>query len=148
MSSEPLYEEVYVVEGKDFVSAGSVSIAIRRALLRKGLDPATIRRVAIVSYEAEMNIVLYALRGEIRLKIFPQEVRLEAEDHGPGIADINLALKDGYSTATPEIRELGFGAGMGLPNIKRNVDEFSISSTLGEGTKLFTAIRPKGALPR
>jgi serine/threonine-protein kinase RsbT len=141
MSSAPLYEEVYAVEGGDFIHAGSVSIAIRRVLLRRRLDPATIRRVAIVSYEAEMNIILYAKRGEIRLKLYPQEVRLEVEDEGAGIEDIDLALKDGYSTATPAIREMGFGAGMGLPNIKRNVDEFSISSTVGVGTHLSTAIR-------
>lgn len=145
MSSEPQFEEIFVVEGKDYTSAGSVSIEIRRLLEELGFDPETIRRVAIVTYEAEINIALYAERGEIRLQVFPEEIRLEVEDSGPGIEDIEMALSNGFSTATAEMRELGFGAGMGLPNIERNADDFSISSTVSEGTKLSITIKPKAA---
>ncbi len=145
MLSEPQIEEIFVVEGKDYTSAGSVSIEIRKILEELGFDPETIRRVAIVTYEAEINIALYAERGEIRLQVFPEEIRLEVEDSGPGIEDIEMALSNGFSTATAEMRELGFGAGMGLPNIERNADDFSISSTVGMGTRLSIAIKPKAA---
>jgi len=145
MLSEPQIEEIFVVEGKDYTSAGSVSIEIRKILEELGFDPETIRRVAIVTYEAEINIALYAERGEIRLQVFPEEIRLEVEDSGPGIEDIEMALSNGFTTATAEMRELGFGAGMGLPNIERNSDEFSISSTVGMGTRLSIAIKPKAA---
>jgi len=145
MSSEPQYEKTFVVEGKDYTSAGTVSIEIRKILDELRFDSETIRRVAIVTYEAEINIALYAERGEIRLQVFPEEIRLEVEDSGPGIEDIEMALSNGYSTATAEMRELGFGAGMGLPNIERNSDEFSISSTVSEGTKLSIVIKSKAA---
>lgn len=143
MSSEPLVEETFTVEGKDFVSAGSVSIAIRKILGEFNIDPEEVRRVAIVTYEAEINIALYAERGEITLRIFPDEIRLDIEDSGQGIEDISMALENGFSTATNEMRELGFGAGMGLPNIKRNSDEFSITSRVNEGTKLSISIKAK-----
>lgn len=141
MSSEPLVEETFTVEGKDYVSAGSVSIAIKKILGELEIDPEATRRVAIVTYEAEMNIALYAERGEITLRVFPDEIRLDIEDSGQGIENIHMALKDGFSTATNEMRELGFGAGMGLPNIRRNSDEFSITSKVNEGTKLSISIK-------
>ena len=147
MSSEPLFEKVFTVEGKDYIRAGSVSIEIRKILEGFGIDPETTRRVAIITYEAEINIALYADRGELKLLVFPGEIRLEIEDKGPGIENIEMALENGYSTATAEMRELGFGAGMGLPNIERNSDEFSITSTFGEGTKLSITIKPKVAIP-
>lgn len=143
MSSDLLVEETFTVEGKDFVSAGSVSIAIRKILEEFNIDPESVRRVAIVTYEAEMNIALYAERGEITLRVFPDEIRLDIEDSGQGIEDVTMALKDGFSTATNEMRELGFGAGMGLPNIKRNSDGFSITSRVNEGTKLSISIKAK-----
>lgn len=136
MSSEPRYEETFIVEGDDFTQAGTVSIEIRKVLDGFRFDPELVRRVAIVAYEAEINIVLYAERGEMRLQIFPEKITLEIEDTGQGIENIEMALQNGYSTATSEMRELGFGAGMGLPNIKRNSDDFSISSVIGEGTRI------------
>lgn len=136
MSSEPRYEETFIVEGDDFTQAGTVSIEIRKVLDGFRFDPELVRRVAIVAYEAEINIVLYAERGEMRLQIFPEKIALEIEDTGQGIENIEMALQNGYSTATSEMRELGFGAGMGLPNIKRNSDDFSISSVIGEGTRI------------
>ncbi len=97
--------------------------------------------MAIAAYEAEMNMVMYAKRGVMTLRIEPMKVEISVEDEGPGIEDIELAMQEGYSTASPEIREMGFGAGMGLPNIKKNSDEFSIASTVGKGTQLSIRIR-------
>jgi anti-sigma regulatory factor (Ser/Thr protein kinase) len=130
------FESVYHVLGKDFSNAGRVSTSIKDTLKRLGIDPAVVRRVAIVSYEAEMNLVMYATRGTISLNVSPEAVTLNVEDEGPGIPDVSLALQEGYSTATPEMREMGFGAGMGLPNIRRNSDIFEISSEVGRGTQL------------
>ena len=130
------FESVYQVLGKDFSNAGRVSTSIKDTLKRLGIHPAVVRRVAIVSYEAEMNLVMYATRGTIALSVSPDAVTLNVEDEGPGIPDISLAMQEGYSTATPEMREMGFGAGMGLPNIRRNSDIFEISSEVGRGTQL------------
>jgi len=128
---------MYDVTGRDFVNAGRVSTSIKDTLKRLGVNPAVVRRVAIASYEAEMNVVMYAARAKMSLKVSPKAVTVEVDDVGPGIEDIPLAMQEGYSTATPEMREMGFGAGMGLPNIKRNADEFVITSEVGHGTKLF-----------
>jgi anti-sigma regulatory factor (Ser/Thr protein kinase) len=136
MSSPEELESVYSVAGKDFTNAGKVSTAILDTLKRLGVDAQVVRRIAIASYEAEMNIVMYAARGKMSLRINPHVVTIEAEDEGPGIDDIDLAMQEGYSTATPEMREMGFGAGMGLPNIKRNADEFGITSEVSRGTRL------------
>jgi len=130
------FESVYQVLGKDFSNAGRVSTSIKDTLKRLGIHPAVVRRVAIVSYEAEMNLVMYATHGTIALSVSPEAVTLNVEDEGPGIPDISLAMQEGYSTATPEMREMGFGAGMGLPNIRRNSDIFEISSEVGRGTQL------------
>ena len=143
MSSEPLCEEVFCVEGKEYIRGGAVSITIKRVLEKLEYPPETVRRAAIIVYEAEMNITLYADRGQIKLMAFPDEIRLLIEDEGKGIEDIDMALMDGFSTATTEMREMGFGAGMGLPNIRRNSDLFSISSTVGTGTRLSITIKPK-----
>jgi anti-sigma regulatory factor (Ser/Thr protein kinase) len=144
-SSEILHEETFSVEGKEYANAGAISLEIRKILTSCGFDLDTIRRVAIVTYEAEINIALYAEGGEIRLRVFPDEITLEIEDTGPGIENIEMALQNGFSTATAEMRELGFGAGMGLPNIKRNADEFSITSEEDEGTKLSVVIRSEAS---
>ena len=128
---------MYDVTGRDFVNAGRVSTSIKDTLKRLGVNPAVVRRVAIASYEAEMNVVMYAARAKMSLKVSSKAVTVEVDDVGPGIEDIPLAMQEGYSTATPEMREMGFGAGMGLPNIKRNADEFVITSEVGHGTKLF-----------
>jgi serine/threonine-protein kinase RsbT len=135
------FESVYHVLGRDYANAGKVSTQIKDTLKRLGINPAVVRRVAIVSYEAEMNLVMYALRGEVLLNVSSEAVTIRIDDEGPGIPDIGLAMQEGYSTATPEMREMGFGAGMGLPNIKRNADEFDISSEIGQGTRLFIQVR-------
>jgi serine/threonine-protein kinase RsbT len=135
------FESVYDITGRDFTNAGRVSTSIKDTLKHLGIPPVVVRRVAIASYEAEMNVVMYATRGRILLKVSPWEVVLEVEDEGPGIEDIALAMQEGYSTATPEMREMGFGAGMGLPNIRRNADEFDLESEVGKGTRLFVRVK-------
>jgi anti-sigma regulatory factor (Ser/Thr protein kinase) len=134
------FESVYSILGRDFTNAGKVSTQIKDTLKRLGINPTIVRRVAIVSYEAEMNIVMYATRGKVLLNVSSEAVSLRIDDEGPGIPDINLAMQEGWSTATPEMREMGFGAGMGLPNIRRNSDEFNISSEVGRGTQLFIQV--------
>ena len=143
MSSEPLYEEVFTIEGKYYLQGGAVSIVIKKILEKFDYSPETVRRTAIIVYEAEMNITLYADRGQIKLMAFKEEIQLLIEDEGQGIVDIDMALQDGFSTATAEMREMGFGAGMGLPNIRRNSNQFSISSTVGMGTRLSITVQPK-----
>jgi serine/threonine-protein kinase RsbT len=105
-----------------------------------GLPSALIRRVAIAAYEAEMNTVMYARRGTMTLRVTPEDVTIHVRDEGPGIPDIALAMQEGYSTATPEMREMGFGAGMGLPNIRRNTDAFVITSEMNCGTALVMTV--------
>ncbi len=135
------FESVYQVLGGDFTNAGRVSTQIKETLKRLGIHPLVVRRVAIVSYEAEMNLVMYATRGKILLNVSSDAVTLQIDDEGPGIADVGLAMQEGWSTATPEMREMGFGAGMGLPNIRKNADEFRIHSDLGRGTQLYIQVR-------
>ena len=130
------FESTYHVMGKDFSNAGKVSTSIKDTLKRLGINSAVVRRIAIVSYEAEMNLVMYATRGTISLSVSREVVSLVVADEGPGIPDVSLAMQEGYSTATPEMREMGFGAGMGLPNIRSNSDAFEISSEVGRGTQL------------
>lgn len=143
-AAEAAYRREFPVKGGDFAKAGAAACEIKELLKDIGLDPAAVRRAAIVAYEAEMNIIMYASEGRMDLKVSPAEVRLVVDDRGPGIPDIELALTEGYSTATAEMRELGFGAGMGLPNIKRNADVFAIESTVGRGTRLDITIRTNG----
>ena len=127
---------ICLVKGWDFAKAGEASCEIKNLLKEIGIPQDVIRRVAIASYEAEMNIVMYAKRGKMRCVVNPHKVNIIFDDEGPGIEDIDLALQEGFSTATPEMREMGFGAGMGLPNIKRNSDSFQISSVVGKGTHI------------
>jgi anti-sigma regulatory factor (Ser/Thr protein kinase) len=141
MPSEPLFWQGFDICGKDFVDAGKVSITIRGILREIGIDPSLIRRAAIASYEAEMNVVLYASKGRMELRVTPKDIRVTVEDEGPGIPDIALAMQEGYSTASDEIREMGFGAGMGLSNIKKNADAFDIRSVVGKGTTLEITFR-------
>jgi len=126
--------QTFEIEGMDFSKAGDVSIEIKEILREIGIDPAIVRRAAIASYEAEMNVVMYARRGEMVLELDSNTIRISVRDRGPGIEDIELAMQEGYSTATETMREMGFGAGMGLPNIEKNADTFQLSSTVGEGT--------------
>ncbi len=122
------------IKGRNFSKAGSVSINIKETLRELGIDPAIVRRAAIAAYEAEMNVVMYADKGEMVLRLNPMLIRITIEDEGPGIENIEMAMQEGYSTATDEIREMGFGAGMGLPNIKKNADVFELKSQVGKGT--------------
>jgi len=126
----------YDVKGQDFKQAGASSTRLKRTLKRLGLQPDIVRRVAIASYEAEMNQVIFTDGGSIRARVQPSQVFLEAEDAGPGIADIEKALEPGYSTAPDSVRELGFGAGMGLVNIQKSGDSFDIQSEPGKGTRV------------
>jgi len=134
------FTRTYVVHGSDFVNAGRASTDIKDTLKNIGLAPAVVRRIAIASYEAEMNVVMYATRGTITLDVMPACVVIRVEDEGPGIEDVARAMQEGYSTATAEMREKGFGAGMGLPNIKRNSSAFEITSEVGRGTRLFIRV--------
>jgi CBS domain-containing protein/anti-sigma regulatory factor (Ser/Thr protein kinase) len=126
----------YSVAGKDFKKAGSGATRLKKTLSRLEIHPRTRRRAAIIAYEAEMNIVIYTDGGKIMAKVEPGLITIEAKDNGPGIADMKLALTPGYSTAADWVRELGFGAGMGLCNIKECADETNLDSVVGKGTRL------------
>jgi anti-sigma regulatory factor (Ser/Thr protein kinase) len=136
MNDEILFSQEFLITGGDFPNAGTVATQIKSVLKEIGFDPGIVRRAAIACYEAEMNVVMYADRAVVRLSATPSTVRIQFDDQGRGIPDIQMAMQEGYSTATPQMREMGFGAGMGLPNIKRNSDIFDITSQLGKGTKL------------
>lgn len=129
-----LFELHYNVSGDDFTRAGEASGDVKTQLKKLGFDPAVIRNVVIALYEAEINMVIHAGGGVIDVSIDPDCIRMVLTDHGPGIADISLAMREGYSTAPDNVRALGFGAGMGLPNIKKYTDEMIIDSTVGVGT--------------
>ena len=126
----------FIVDGNDFLRAGEASTAVKRTLKQLGLESSLIRRVAIAMYEAEMNMVLHANGGTIHVELNDTVLTIYLQDSGPGIASIDLAMKEGYSTASQEIRELGFGAGMGLPNMKRYSDELQIQTEVGVGTQI------------
>lgn len=133
--AEPLYfEKSFDVEGGSFQNAGNVSGQIKGILKDLGVSTDIVRRVAIICYESEINIVSYAKRGTITLTVTDEAVKIETKDEGPGIADIELAMKEGYSTASAAVREMGFGAGMGLANMKKYSDHLIITSELGVGT--------------
>jgi len=128
----------YDIRKGDFIHGGNSSSNIKRALLRLGATPQLARRCGIAVYEAEMNLILHTEHGgTLRVEIEPHKITMEAYDDGPGIEDVELAMKPGYSTATNEVREMGFGAGMGLVNIKRCVDEMRLISSLERGTNLY-----------
>ena len=143
MSAE-LLRESFSIQGRNFEKAGEVSSEIKVILRDLCIDAANTRRTVIVAYEGEMNVVMYAQRGTLTLILTDQDINLEIADEGPGIPDIELALQEGYSTASDEMRELGFGFGMGLPNMKKNSDEFRIESDVGKGTKVFAKIKLDG----
>lgn len=128
--------KIYEIDGYDFSAAGSASSDVKKVLRQLGVSPDSIRRVAIAMYEAEINTVIHAGGGVAAVEISPKDVKVTFTDHGPGIADIKKAMQEGFSTATDEIRQLGFGAGMGLPNIKKYSDVLDIQSKIGEGTVL------------
>ena len=124
----------YSVPGDDFTRAGEASSAVKKALKKLGVAPDVIRKVAIAMYEGEINMVIHADGGENTVEITPEYVNMVLADTGPGIADIDLAMKEGYSTAPDNVRSLGFGAGMGLPNMKKYTDEMKVESQVGVGT--------------
>ena len=134
---------VHHVKGMDFNRAGEAAARIKKDLQLVGMEVATIRKSVIVAYEAELNIVIHARKGTITLSVHPDRVEIEAVDEGPGIPDIALAMQEGYSTAPSHIREMGFGAGMGLPNIKRWSDKLHIESDINVGTKVIATIYNK-----
>lgn len=124
----------YTVSDEDFSVAGEASSAVKKTLRQLGVSNDVIRKVSIAMYECEINMVIHANGGEIDVEITPQKIRMIHKDKGPGIKDIEKAMTEGYSTADRNIRELGFGAGMGLPNMKKYTDEMEITTKLGVGT--------------
>ena len=130
----------YEVDGENFASAGNASESVKRTLKQMGVSPVSVRRVAIAMYEGEINMVILAHGGKAEVEIYPDRIDIWLRDRGPGIADIELAMKAGYSTATENIRSLGFGAGMGLPNMKKYSDEMKIDSEVGVGTTVFLRV--------
>lgn len=126
----------YVVPGDDFTRAGEASADLKMRLNKLGLPTEVVRQCAIAMYEGEINLAIHAGGGKITVEICPQAIQMLLEDTGPGIADISLAMQEGWSTAPDEVRNLGFGAGMGLPNMKKYADDFEITSQLGVGTRI------------
>lgn len=124
----------YTIPGDDFTRAGEASSSVKNKLKQMGLDSNTIRKVSIAMYEGEINMVIHANGGTIAVEISMDKIRMVLADTGPGIADIDKAMENGYSTAPEEVRALGFGAGMGLPNMKKYTDQMNIESTVGVGT--------------
>ena len=138
--SEPLVFH-YDIDGEDFISAGQASIQIKKNLRRIGLDPEIIRRVSIAMYEGEINMVIHAKGGEADVKLYEDRIEIILADKGPGIKNIDEAMQEGFSTASDTIRSLGFGAGMGLPNMKRYSDEMEINTEIGVGTTVRMVIK-------
>jgi anti-sigma regulatory factor (Ser/Thr protein kinase) len=131
----------YEVDGTDFTRAGEASSDVKNTLKKLGVNPQSIRKAAIAMYEGEINMVIHAEGGQITVWLTPELLRMELQDHGPGIADIEKAMEEGWSTAPDDIRSLGFGAGMGLPNMKKYSDKMEINTVLGEGTTITMEIR-------
>jgi anti-sigma regulatory factor (Ser/Thr protein kinase) len=124
----------YQVYEADFVNAGAASSAIKKTLKQLNVSPQIVKRVVVALYEAEVNAIAHAYGGTIYADIEPNKITLKVVDTGPGIPDIDWAMQEGHSTASPEVRNMGFGAGMGLPNIQKNVDKLNVQSTVGVGT--------------
>ena len=141
MASEQAITLEFQLDGANFEQAGEASSKIKRILQQIGISPEIVRRIAISSYEAEMNVIIHASKGRIAALIHPDRTEITIEDEGPGIPDIDKALQEGYSTAPDHIREMGFGAGMGLPNIRKCTDDFHIQSQVDVGTKIHITIR-------
>ena len=131
-----MIKETYPVKADDMTCAGDVSARIKRHMKRLGIPSTIMRRVSVCTYEAEINLVIHSDGGQIDFEISEDRILVRARDVGPGIPDIDKAMTEGWSTASNEVRNMGFGAGMGLPNMKRNADEFQISSVVGEGTDI------------
>jgi len=134
MSSENTIVMTYEVPADDFTRAGEASSSVKSKLKKMGVNPETVRKVSIAMYEGEINMVIHAFGGKIDVIITPEEIKMVLMDQGPGIENIELAMQAGYSTAPDNIRSLGFGAGMGLPNMKKYTDELIVESVIGVGT--------------
>ena len=134
----------YVVDGEDFASAGMASSDMKRVLKRIGIDPETVRRASICMYEGEINMVIHACGGEADVFLGESSITIILRDTGPGIPDIAQSMQEGFSTATESVRDLGFGAGMGLPNMKRYSDEITLESEVGVGTTVKMVINCSG----
>ena len=129
------------IDGGNFTSAGEASVRIKKLLREMGFSPDTIRRVSVAMYEGEINMVIHANGGNADVEVYEDRIEIILADRGPGRPDIELAMQEGYSTAPDNIRSLGFGAGMGLPNMKRYTDEMRIDSVVGEGTTIYMTVR-------
>ncbi len=130
----------YRVDGDDFTSAGQASVQVKKNLRQLGISPEIIRKVSIAMYEGEINMVIHAGGGEADVLVYEDHIEIILEDHGPGIANIEQAMQEGFSTAPDSVRSLGFGAGMGLPNMKRYSDSITIDSEVGRGTKILMRV--------
>lgn len=139
--SEPLYSETFRIRGNGFEHGGEVATRIKAICKDLGIRPDLVRRLSIANFEAEMNVIMYAEEAQLDFVVLPEAVRVVVTDRGRGIPDIALAMQPGWSTATPEMRARGFGAGLGLPNIRSSADEFRLESTPGVGTTLAYAVR-------
>ena len=126
----------YAISPDDFTRAGEASSDVKKKLKQMGVSPEAVRKVSIAMYEGEINMVIHAKGGEIRVEITPEKILMVLDDVGPGIPDVELAMKAGYSTAPDEVRSLGFGGGMGLPNMKKYTDSMEVETKLGVGTKI------------
>ena len=126
----------FVVDGEDFTSAGQASVQVKKNLRKLGIPPEIIRKISIAMYEGEINMVIHADGGEADVLVYEDRIVMILTDRGPGIADVDKAMQEGYSTAPDNVRSLGFGAGMGLPNMKRYTDDMKIDSVVGEGTTI------------
>ena len=133
----------YEVPGDDFTRAGEASSAVKKKMKQLGFQPDVVRRMAIAMYEGEINMVIHAGGGEADIEILPDRVTAVLTDHGPGIPDVEQAMQEGWSTAPDNVRTLGFGAGMGLPNIKKYTDEMKIETELGRGTVMTMTVLVK-----
>ena len=141
---DELLSRSFEVRGRDFEKAGEASTEIKSLLKELEIDPDVIRRTVVVAFEAEMNVVMYADQGTVSFVVTDDDIGIRVADRGPGIPDLELALQEGWSTATDEMREMGFGFGMGLPNIRRNSDSFTVESHVGEGTVISSRINLDG----
>ena len=128
------------IDGGNFTSAGEASVRIKKLLREMGFTPEVIRRVSVAMYEGEINMVIHANGGTADVNVFVDKIEIILADNGPGISDIELAMQEGYSTAPDNIRSLGFGAGMGLPNMKRYTDDMKIESEIGKGTTIYMTV--------
>jgi anti-sigma regulatory factor (Ser/Thr protein kinase) len=140
MDGESLYREAFHIKGDAFERGGEVATQVKALLQQLGLPRHLIRRLSIANFEAEMNVVMYAKEATLEVLVYPDLIRVQVVDRGPGIADIDWAMQEGHSTATEAMRARGFGAGLGLPNIQRNTDELEVKSDVGVGTTLRYAV--------